>query len=99
MKYYVEKEGNIDIGFTPDADFPVIHGEKEMVKAIFKCNNTANFSINGGVVSNAISDSCKVEIQKEEYNQEMLEKYLKENNIEYKIFDNEDKDIIEVKGI
>ena len=68
MKYYVEKEGNIDIGFTPDADFPVIHGEKGMVKAIFKCNNTANFSINGGVVSNAISDSCKVEIPKEEYN-------------------------------
>lgn len=28
MKYYREKEGDYDFGFTPDADFPIINGEK-----------------------------------------------------------------------
>ncbi len=28
MKYYLEKEKAPDFGFTPDGDFPVIHGEK-----------------------------------------------------------------------
>ena len=98
MKYYVEKEGNIDLGFTPDADFPVIHGEKGMVKVTFKCNNTSGFSINGGIVSNAVSDNCKVEIESKLYDKELFEKYLKENNVEYKISNEKGKDIIEVKG-
>lgn len=28
MKFYQEKEGNYDFGFTPDSDFPIINGEK-----------------------------------------------------------------------
>ena len=99
MKYYVEKEGNIDIGFTPDADFPVIHGEKGIIKATFKCQNTKDFYISGGVVSNAVSDHCKIEIKQEIYNKELVEKYFIENNIEYTISNIDDKDIIEVKGI
>lgn len=99
MKHYVEKEGNIDIGFTPDADFPVIHGEKGMIKAIFKCKNESNFSINGGVVVNAVSDNCKVEIENNLYDKNLLEEYFLKNNIEYKITSIEDKDTIEVKGV
>ena len=32
MKYYFEHEKSPDIGFTPDANFPVIHGEKGIIK-------------------------------------------------------------------
>ena len=87
------------MGFTPDADFPVIHGEKGQIKAIFKCKNGGTFRINGGVVENAVSDNCTVEIGKEEYNKELLEEYFKANNIEYFIESNQNKDIIKVKGL
>ncbi len=31
IEKYLEKEKQPDLGFTPDAEFPVIHGEKEML--------------------------------------------------------------------
>jgi succinyl-diaminopimelate desuccinylase len=35
IKYYVKKEGHVNTGFTPDANFPVIHGEKPYCTGIF----------------------------------------------------------------
>lgn len=98
MKHYIEKEGDIDIGFTPDGDFPVVNGEKGQIKLKFKCNNKNNIFINGGVVSNAVSDNCSLKLSNELYNKESFEKYLKQNNIEYSIIENGGIDEIKVKG-
>lgn len=38
MKYYKAHGGEIPVmGFTPDADYPVIYGEKGIINAAFKC--------------------------------------------------------------
>lgn len=99
MKYYVEKEGNVDIGFTPDGAFPVVHGEKGHIRAVFKCNNTSQFSIEGGTVDNAVSDSCTVKIDNKLYNKEKLENYLKQKNVECLIETSNSIDTIKVKGV
>lgn len=99
IKYYIEKEGNIDIGFTPDGSFPVVHGEKGHIRAVFKCENTSQFYIKGGVVDNAVSDSCIVKIEIKLYHKKLMEKYFNKENITYTIENDGDKDIIKVKGI
>jgi len=99
MKYYVKKEGNIDIGFTPDGDFPLVHGEKGMIKAVFKCKTDSSFKIEGGVVVNAVSDNCKVEIDSSLYDKEKLKEYFVNNNIDYSVTSIENKDVIIVKGL
>lgn len=99
MKHYVEKEGNVDIGFTPDGDFPLVHGEKGQIKVVFTAQNTNNLEINGGVVENAVSDYCKIKIKKLLYKEEIFREYLKNNNIECEIKALDDEfNIIEVKG-
>lgn len=99
MKHYVEKEGNIDIGFTPDGDFPLVHGEKGQVRVEFISPNTNNLEINGGVVENAVSGYCKIKIKRNSYKEEIFREYLKNNNIECEITYLDDEfDMIEVKG-
>lgn len=65
INYYLEKEKAPDMGFTPDSDFPVIHGEKGIMVLKFKKNfnkqleNQINIkSIKGGNAANSVPDSC-----------------------------------------
>lgn len=62
LAHYVEKEGHIDYGFTPDANFPGIFGEKGMIGGTFQGNSTRILSIEGGSVSNVVCARVKVEI-------------------------------------
>ena len=61
MKYYLEHVGNPDIGFTPDADFPLIYGEKgilhfDIAKKLGAQGNEGLVlrRLSGGTVSNAV---------------------------------------------
>ena len=65
MEYYMEREKAPVAGFSPDAEFPVIHGEKGMIS--FDLTKKINLSgdgdlklisIKGGTVSNAVPDSA-----------------------------------------
>lgn len=63
MKYYRENGGEIPtLGFTPDADFPVIHGEKGlMILNLIQKNNKRNpqdliLKIEGGNAANMVPD-------------------------------------------
>lgn len=98
MKYYIKKEGNIDIGFTPDGDFPVVNGEKGQIKAEFRCQNVNEIYIKGGVVSNAVSGECEIEISSKLYDKNIFKKYLKDNNLEVEIISDGDIDKIAIKG-
>lgn len=99
MQYYREKEGDFDIGFTPDGDFPCIYGEKGHIRARFKSINTSIIDIKGGIVDNAVCGNCTVSIKRDTYNKELLEKYLFNNSIDYEIKEKDDIDIIRTKGI
>lgn len=67
IPYYLQKEKAPAIGFTPDADFPVIHAEMgilifEMVKKLEKINKPSGLilkSIQGGTASNVVPDRCR----------------------------------------
>ena len=87
MKHYNEVEEPLTYGFTPDGDFPVINGEKGMIKGVFNGISTNIINIKGGIVSNAVSDYCMCEL-KEELNSNLLDNYFKSNNIKYKYENN-----------
>ncbi|QQY79226.1 succinyl-diaminopimelate desuccinylase [Keratinibaculum paraultunense] len=70
MKYYFEHEKSPDIGFTPDANFPVIHGEKGIIKFDLvkdintNCTNNITIkNIKGGSAVNMVPDYCEVTLE------------------------------------
>ncbi|MBQ1501721.1 MAG: Sapep family Mn(2+)-dependent dipeptidase [Firmicutes bacterium] len=61
MEYYKETEEIPDFGFTPDADFPAIYGEKgiAMVSLSMKVEDAGFIDIKGGNVPNMVPDWCQ----------------------------------------
>lgn len=94
LDYYfnVLKKPSPDYGFTPDADFPVIYGEKGINDFFpeIKIEIPHVLNIRGGAATNAVCD--KVEIETEKPHE--LVAYLKKQNIEFK----KDKNVITILG-
>lgn len=97
VEHYIEKEGQITCGFSPDANFPVIFAEKTIcnIKISGKATNNSGvklLSLDSGIVINAVPDkcvftlsyscnNCKTKVISE------LEKYYNENNIKFDFID------------
>lgn len=70
MEYYLDKVDRLpDIGFSPDADFPAIHGEKgiimfEIVKKFesFRGKGLELSSVKGGTAGNSVADFSRAVI-------------------------------------
>lgn len=64
LSTYFHKLGKkpTDYGFTPDADFPLIYGEKGILRGVFSklIDLSPIIAMNGGSVSNAVCDSFVV---------------------------------------
>ena len=58
MEHYNEVAEELSCGFTPDANFPCIHGEKGHMSMMAYSKKTKILSMNGGFVSNAVCDTC-----------------------------------------
>ena len=99
LQHYVEKEGSVDYGFTPDGDFPGIHGEKGMVAAEYRSKKTGIRDIRGGTARNVVCPKCSVEIDKCSYSRRTLEDLFNSRNIEYEIEGKESTDVITVTGV
>ena len=58
MKYYLEHEEKPVFGFTPDADFPAIYGEKGILeyKISLPLEGSGLISVEGGEASNVVPD-------------------------------------------
>ena len=86
MEHYNEVEEELSCGFTPDANFPCIHGEKGYMSMMAYSKNTRIISMNGGFVSNAVCDNCTTVIPAEAGLKEKLEQMLSETKLqEYKV--------------
>lgn len=67
MEYYLSKVGDVpDLGFTPDGDFPAIHGEKGILvfDIVKKFNHTVAkglelSSLKGGTAANSVADYAR----------------------------------------
>lgn len=76
MKHYNEVEEPLTAGFTPDGEFPGIHGEKGMAKMTARSKHTKIRSIEGGFVSNAVCSRCKTVVDAADVDVEKLKNAL-----------------------
>lgn len=107
IDYYLKHEKVPDMAFTPDADFPAIHGEKGIqifdLKKSFKGNLKDNgvqvTKIKGGNRPNMVPDYCEAHIISDRSIKELVNTYSKENDLKIEIIENEGKSIIKSYGI
>lgn len=56
---YKELEETPTCGFSPDADFPVVHGEKGLVKIMLRSPQACrSYNVSGGTVANVVPERC-----------------------------------------
>ena len=100
MEHYNEVAEELSCGFTPDAIYPCIHGEKCGVHMMAYSKNTKIISMNGGFVVNAVCDSCNTVIPAEAGLKERLETALSETKLqEYKVTEEKGTLNIYAKGV
>ncbi|NLC96489.1 MAG: dipeptidase PepV [Erysipelotrichaceae bacterium] len=99
LKHYVEKEGHIDLGFTPDGNFPGVFGEKGSFGGRFYSKNTKIKDIQGGHTVNIVCDDCTIKIEKNSYSCKKLQDYFNNLNIKYSIEEDNNDVVINVKGV
>lgn len=72
MEHYLEKEGPADYGFSPDAEFPAVNGEKgiatfDLVRKISdrKLSGLELRSLSGGAASNMVAEKARALVKAE----------------------------------
>ena len=105
IKYYMDRETTPDMGFAPDADFPVIHCEKGLIIFDLIKKLTSNeekgthlVSINGGTAANMVADRAEAVIKGEGV-REVVEKYINEHEYDITVSEVDDAIKISVKGV
>lgn len=85
LEYYFEKlhKEYPTYGFTPDSDFPLIYGEKEIIDfwPSLKIKIPHVKSIEGGVATNAVNDKTTIELD----DPTALVEYLKKNDKQFEV--------------
>ena len=99
LAHYVEKEGSVDYGFTPDGDFPGVHGEKGMISAVYRSRKTGIRAIEGGTARNVVCPKCTVSVDRCSFSRKKLEDWFTNNNLEYDIEEGENTVTITVVGV
>jgi len=108
VKYYFAHEKTPDLAFTPDADFPVIHGEKgiivfDLVKKLTsnKCKDITIESIKGGNAANMVPDYCEVVIDADNMSEieERLNEFVSATNYPLSLVRENGKIKITARGV
>jgi len=107
LEYYLKQEKAPSVAFTPDADFPAIHGEKGIL--IFDLAKTFTnkasdegvrvSSIKGGNRPNMVPDYCEAKLISTSSLKSKLEAYVKANDVKLEILEEENKITIKSYGI
>ncbi|KPU42549.1 beta-Ala-Xaa dipeptidase [Oxobacter pfennigii] len=109
IQYYLSNEKAFDIGFTPDANFPVINGEKGILalKLYKKFDNTRDSGIRlkhmkGGSAPNVVPDCCtaifEVQEDKKAYVRGSVYKFNEKYGYDLKIETMDDDMVLYSKG-
>lgn len=100
MEHYNQVAEELSCGFTPDANFPCIHGEKGRAFLMAYSKNTRIISMNGGFVANAVCDTCTTVVPADAGLKEKLEKALSEAKLqEYSVTKENGELTIYAKGV
>jgi succinyl-diaminopimelate desuccinylase len=104
VKHYVDNGGELPVcGFTPDAEYPIINGEKGIVGGRYtrKLNQQGEIILNtisGGIASNVVPDYAEAAIILPQSRFEAVKK-LAEGVGEIKVEEREDSLIIKAYGV
>lgn len=98
LKYYVEHEGHVDYGFTPDGEFPGVHGEKGMLMGVFRSKKTNIIDIHGGTAHNIVCSKCTVRLPKNCYSAKKLSDWFNNLSIDFQVEEGEEWNDITVIG-
>ncbi len=99
VRHYKEIEGGFDYGFTPDAEFPAIFGEKGGANAYFSAplNDEAAkikiLSVKGGYAFNVVCDKVSCTVEAKDYInalKEAFKAYAANNNLGCEISDGDE---------
>ncbi len=100
MKHYVKYGEKISVGFTPDGNFPGIHGEKGMCSMRAYSKNTKIISMNGGFVTNAVCDRCETVVKASDVDKAALEKALSASPlVSFSVTEKDDTLVISATGV
>lgn len=107
VDYYLEREKAPDFGFTPDADFPAIHGEKGILIFDFKKEfkdkvddqGIEILKIKGGTAPNSVPDYCEASVKSRVDFEHILEAYNKEKKGRIEIEKQGDQTILKSHGV
>ena len=108
MDYYLENAEVPDLGFSPDAEFPVIHAEKGIL--IFKLkeefenvDNNGNVSvksIKGGNAPNMVPDHCEAELEGDYQEiKEKLSEFLNKYDYDMSLEKNDNLLLLKSEGV
>ena len=108
MDYYLENAEVPDLGFSPDAEFPVIHAEKGIL--IFKlkeefenADNNGNVSvksIKGGNAPNMVPDHCEAELEGDYQEiKEKLSEFLNKYDYDMSLEKNDNLLLLKSEGV
>ena len=79
IEHYTKNYSLPDVGFSPDAEFPLIHGEKGIVRVVMNGLPANGFTLKGGNIFNAVIGKAiattDIDLSME------FEEYLSENNL------------------
>ena len=98
LKHYVEKEGDVDYGFTPDGEFPGVHGEKGMVGGLFRSKPSMIKDIYGGTAKNIVCARCTAVVPRNCYSAKKLGDWFNNLNIEFDVREDGSDNVITVFG-
>lgn len=109
IEHYLEREKPPVAGFTPDAEFPIINGEKgitifDIVKSFDKKETDGDIlvkSIKGGIAANVVSSLCETKLEAKDSNKVCsdISKLAKENDIKFEVSNKEDEINLKVFGV
>ncbi|MBW9212717.1 MULTISPECIES: Sapep family Mn(2+)-dependent dipeptidase [Terrabacteria group] len=85
LEHYVEKLGSVDYGFTPDGDFPAIHGEKGLMRGYYSSKDSHILDIVGGSAENVVARQCMVKVEKNTFSKKVLEDFFNDHNINFSL--------------
>lgn len=98
LAYYVQKEGHVDWGFTPDGEFPGVFGEKGMIGAVYRCPSSSILAISGGSARNVVCPKVTVRVEKCSYSRKKLTDWFHNSSVGFDIAETDAYDEITVTG-
>lgn len=98
IEHYVEKEGHIDMGFTPDGNFPGIFGEKGILRGTISATNSKIIDIYGGDAENVVCKKIVAELPNNSYDESTLNEFFRDNDIEYNLIKTDKSIVLTVFG-